>query len=218
MSTLELHATTKSFGDTHVIHPLDLQVKHGEFMVFVGPSGCGKSTLLRMIAGLEDATSGDIRIDNDVVNSVSAADRGCAMVFQSYALYPHMSVYDNMAFGLENLQVPRPQIQAKVQDAARLLRLEDLLQRKPTQLSGGQRQRVAIARALANNPSVVIADEPTGNLDSSRGADVMDELERLNREDGITLIIITHDLAVANRARRVLTIRDGKLTETVGQR
>ena len=159
MSTLELRAIEKSFDQTHVIHGVDLQVAHGEFVVFVGPSGCGKSTLLRMIAGLDSPTRGDLLIDGERVNDVGAADRGCAMVFQSYALYPHMSVYANMAFGLENAKVPQAEIAQKVQDAAALLRLDAMLQRKPTQLSGGQRQRVAIGRAIVRNPKIFLFDE-----------------------------------------------------------
>ena len=164
MSTLELRSLRKQFDQTAVIHGIDLKVEHGEFVVFVGPSGCGKSTLLRMIAGLDLPTDGEVRIDDQRVNEVGAADRGCAMVFQSYALYPHMSVYDNMAFGLENANVPRSEIEKKVQEAANLLRLDPLLQRRPTQLSGGQRQRVAIGRAIVRNPKIFLFDEPLSNL------------------------------------------------------
>ena len=156
MSTLELKSIEKTFDQTRVIPGVDLQVKDGEFVVFVGPSGCGKSTLLRMIAGLDMPTSGDLLIDGQRVNDVGAADRGCAMVFQSYALYPHMTVYDNMAFGLENAKVPKAEIEQKVRSAAALLRLDQLLARKPTQLSGGQRQRVAIGRAIVRNPKICL--------------------------------------------------------------
>ena len=216
MSTLELHATTKSFGDTHVIHPLDLQVKHGEFMVFVGPSGCGKSTLLRMIAGLEDATSGDIRIDNDVVNTVSAADRGCAMVFQSYALYPHMSVYANMAFGLENMGLKKDIIEQKVNEAAKLLRLDSLLDRRPTQLSGGQRQRVAIGRAIVREPKIFLFDEPLSNLDAELRVSMRSELRELHQRLGATMIYVTHDQVEAmTLADRIVVLRQGRI-EQVG--
>ena len=166
MSTLELQKIEKSFDQTTVIHGVNLTVADGEFVVFVGPSGCGKSTLLRMIAGLDFPTSGDIRIDGETVNHIGAADRGCAMVFQSYALYPHMTVYDNMAFGLENARVPKAEISKKVNEAASLLRLDQLLARLPTQLSGGQRQRVAIGRAIVRNPKLFLFDEPLSNLDA----------------------------------------------------
>ncbi len=152
MASLQLKQLVKSFGETTVIHGVDLQVDDGEFVVFVGPSGCGKSTLLRLICGLEEATAGELLLDGQRVNEVRAADRGLAMVFQSYALYPHMTVYQNMAFGLENIGTPREAVQAKVDGAAKLLQLDALLQRKPTQLSGGQRQRVAIGRAIVREP------------------------------------------------------------------
>ena len=166
MSALELKGLTKSFDSTQVIRGVSLQVEQGEFMVFVGPSGCGKSTLLRLVAGLESPTAGDILMDGAPVTAVSAADRGCAMVFQSYALYPHMTVYANMAFGLENIGESRASIQGKVRAAAELLQLSSLLERKPTQLSGGQRQRVAIGRAIVRNPKVFLFDEPLSNLDA----------------------------------------------------
>src|SRR6476660_4681831 len=156
MAGLQLTGVIKRYGATTVIHGVDLDVKDGEFVVFVGPSGCGKSTLLRMIAGLESASDGDIVIDGARVNDVSAAQRGLAMVFQSYALYPHMTVYQNLAFGLENQRMPRAEIDAKVNDAARMLRLDPLLQRRPTQLSGGQRQRVAIGRAIVRDPTIFL--------------------------------------------------------------
>ena len=216
MSTLDLHATTKSFGTTHVIHALDLHVKHGEFMVFVGPSGCGKSTLLRMIAGLEDATSGDIRIDNASVNAVSAADRGCAMVFQSYALYPHMSVYANMAFGLENMGLKKSLIEQKVKEAAKLLHLDNLLDRRPTQLSGGQRQRVAIGRAIVREPKIFLFDEPLSNLDAELRVSMRSELRELHQRLGATMIYVTHDQVEAmTLADRIVVLRHGRI-EQVG--
>ena len=155
MASLSLERIVKRYGETSVIHGVDLDVRDGEFMVFVGPSGCGKSTLLRMIAGLEGVTEGDLRIDGVRVNDVPAAQRGLAMVFQSYALYPHMTVYQNLAFGLENVGTPRAEIDSKVDAAARMLQLDALLTRRPTQLSGGQRQRVAIGRAIVRNPKAV---------------------------------------------------------------
>ncbi|MBU3647014.1 MAG: sn-glycerol-3-phosphate ABC transporter ATP-binding protein UgpC [Limnohabitans sp.] len=216
MSTLELHGITKSFGNTAVIHHIDLQVRHGEFVVFVGPSGCGKSTLLRMIAGLEDTTSGDIRIDSEVVNAVSAADRGCAMVFQSYALYPHMSVYDNMAFGLENIGTDKHLIEQKVQEAAKLLRLDNHLDRKPTQLSGGQRQRVAIGRAIVREPKIFLFDEPLSNLDAELRVSMRSELRELHQRLGATMIYVTHDQVEAmTMADRIVVIRQGQI-EQVG--
>ena len=168
MATLELSNVVKSFDKTTIIHGVNLAVSDGEFVVFVGPSGCGKSTLLRIISGLEPATSGDIRIDGQRVNEVTAAHRGCSMVFQSYALYPHMSVYDNMAFGLENLGVAKSVIETKVTAAATMLQLGPLLQRKPTQLSGGQRQRVAIGRSIVREPKLFLFDEPLSNLDAGQ--------------------------------------------------
>src|SRR5213595_1238261 len=166
MASLQLQRVVKRYGTTTVIHGVDLEVKHGEFVVFVGPSGCGKSTLLRMIAGLESVTEGDLLIDGKRVNDVSAAQRGLAMVFQSYALYPHMTVYQNLAFGLENLIEPRAEIDNKVMAAAKLLKLESLLERGATKLSGGQRQRVAIGRALVRDPKIFLFDEPLSNLDA----------------------------------------------------
>src|SRR3989442_12831262 len=160
MASLRLKRIKMRSVATAVIHDIDLDVDDGEFVVFVGPSGCGKSTLLRMIAGLEAVSNGELLIDGKRVNDVSAAQRGLAMVFQSYALYPHMTVYQNLAFGLENLRTPRTQIDAKVQEAARMLRLDTLLARRPTQLSGGQRQRVAIGRAIVRDPTIFLFDEP----------------------------------------------------------
>src|SRR4051812_4700484 len=158
MASLQLREVIKRYGTTTVIHGVDLEVENGEFVVFVGPSGCGKSTLLRMISGLESVTGGELAIDGKRVNEVSAAQRGLAMVFQSYALYPHMTVRQNLAFGLENLRTPAAEIESRVQAAAKLLRLDALLQRRPTQLSGGQRQRVAIGRAIVREPTIFLFD------------------------------------------------------------
>ncbi len=184
MATLELASVVKTFDKATIIHGVDLTVSDGEFVVFVGPSGCGKSTLLRIISGLEPASSGDIRIDGQRVNEVSAAHRGCSMVFQSYALYPHMSVYDNMAFGLENLGVARPVIESKVNAAAALLQLRPLLQRKPTQLSGGQRQRAAIGRSIVREPKLFLFDEPLSNLDAELRVSMRAEIQRPARPPG----------------------------------
>ena len=216
MSTLELRSLEKSFDQTHVIHGVDLQVAHGEFVVFVGPSGCGKSTLLRMIAGLDSPTRGDLLIDGVRVNDVGAADRGCAMVFQSYALYPHMSVYANMAFGLENAKVPKAEIAQKVNEAAALLQLDAMLQRKPTQLSGGQRQRVAIGRAIVRNPKIFLFDEPLSNLDAELRVSMRSELRELHQRLGATMIYVTHDQVEAmTMADKIVVLRAGRI-EQVG--
>jgi ABC-type sugar transport system ATPase subunit len=216
MSTLELRSLEKTFDQTQVIHGVDLQVAHGEFVVFVGPSGCGKSTLLRMIAGLDTPTRGDLLIDGQRVNDTGAADRGCAMVFQSYALYPHMTVYDNMAFGLENAKVPKAEIERKVQEAANLLRLDQLLQRKPTQLSGGQRQRVAIGRAIVRNPKIFLFDEPLSNLDAELRVSMRSELRELHQRLAATMIYVTHDQVEAmTMADKIVVLRAGRI-EQVG--
>jgi multiple sugar transport system ATP-binding protein len=213
---LELSRVVKRFDETTILHGIDLRVEDGEFIVFVGPSGCGKSTLLRVISGLESPTSGDILIDGINVNAVSAAHRGCAMVFQSYALYPHMTVYDNMAFGLENLGEDKLQIQAKVQSAAAQLRLQDLLQRKPTQLSGGQRQRVAIGRAIVRQPKLFLFDEPLSNLDAELRVSMRSELRELHARLQATMVYVTHDQVEAmTLADRIVVLRDGKI-EQVG--
>ena len=216
MAYLELSRVVKRFDETTILHGIDLRVEDGEFIVFVGPSGCGKSTLLRVISGLESPTSGDILIDGINVNAVSAAHRGCAMVFQSYALYPHMTVYDNMAFGLENLGEDKAQIQTKVQSAAAQLRLQDLLQRKPTQLSGGQRQRVAIGRAIVRQPKLFLFDEPLSNLDAELRVSMRSELRELHARLQATMVYVTHDQVEAmTLADRIVVLRDGKI-EQVG--
>lgn len=214
MATLQLKNIIKSFDKTTVIQGVDLQVEDGEFVVFVGPSGCGKSTLLRIIAGLETATSGDVQIDGKRVNEVSAAHRGCAMVFQSYALYPHMSVYDNMAFGLENLGVPKAQIATKVNGAATMLRLDTLLERKPTQLSGGQRQRVAIGRAIVREPKLFLFDEPLSNLDAELRVSMRAEIRDLHARLKATMIYVTHDQVEAmTLADKIVVLRAGKVEQ-----
>ena len=216
MSTLTLQAVHKQFEQTQVIHGVDLDVKDGEFVVFVGPSGCGKSTLLRMIAGLDEPTNGQILIDGALVNQIGAADRGCAMVFQSYALYPHMTVYANMAFGLENAKVPKAEIEQKVQEAAAMLRLDELLQRRPTQLSGGQRQRVAIGRAIVRNPKIFLFDEPLSNLDAELRVSMRTELRELHQRLKSTMIYVTHDQVEAmTMADKIVVLRAGRV-EQVG--
>ena len=216
MSLLKLHAIEKSFDRTQVIHGVDLEVHQGEFVVLVGPSGCGKSTLLRMIAGLDSPTSGDIWIHAQRVNEVSAADRGCAMVFQSYALYPHMSVYANMSFGLENIGESKAEIERKVRDAAAILKLDTLLERRPTQLSGGQRQRVAIGRAIVREPQLFLFDEPLSNLDAELRVSMRAELRELHRRLGSTMIYVTHDQVEAmSMADKIVVLRAGRI-EQVG--
>ena len=214
MATLTLASVVKSFDKTTILHGIDLAVQHGEFVVFVGPSGCGKSTLLRVIAGLESPSAGDILIDGQNVNGVSAAQRGCAMVFQSYALYPHMSVYDNMAFGLENSGVAKAQIESKVSAAATLLRLGDLLKRKPTQLSGGQRQRVAIGRAIVREPKLFLFDEPLSNLDAELRVSMRAEIRDLHARLGATMVYVTHDQVEAmTMADKIVVLRAGRVEQ-----
>ena len=216
MATLQLSNIVKTFDKVTIIHGVDLTVCSGEFVVFVGPSGCGKSTLLRIISGLEPATSGDISIDGELVNKVSAAHRGCSMVFQSYALYPHMSVYDNMAFGLENLGVAKPVISTKVMAAAKMLQLDALLQRKPTQLSGGQRQRVAIGRSIVREPKLFLFDEPLSNLDAELRVSMRSEIRDLHARLGATMIYVTHDQVEAmTMADKIVVLRAGRI-EQVG--
>jgi multiple sugar transport system ATP-binding protein len=214
MAGLQLKQVAKRYGATTVIHSVDLEVKDGEFVVFVGPSGCGKSTLLRMIAGLESVSEGDILIDGAHVNNVSAADRGLAMVFQSYALYPHMTVHQNLAFGLENLRTPRPQIDTKVREAAQMLRLDQLLERRPTQLSGGQRQRVAIGRAIVRDPTIFLFDEPLSNLDAELRVQMRAEITALHARLGTTMIYVTHDQVEAmTMADRIVVLRAGRVEQ-----
>jgi multiple sugar transport system ATP-binding protein len=216
MASLQLKQLVKSFGATHVIHGVDLSVADGEFCVFVGPSGCGKSTLLRLICGLEEATGGDILIDGQRVNHLRAADRELAMVFQSYALYPHMTVWQNMAFGLQNIGTAKGEIDRRVNDAAVLLRLDSLLQRKPTQLSGGQRQRVAIGRAIVREPKIFLFDEPLSNLDAELRVSMRGEISALHRRLKTTSIYVTHDQVEAmTMADKIVVLRAGRI-EQVG--
>ncbi len=214
MTEIVLRDVRKSFGDSEVIHGINLCVESGEFVVFVGPSGCGKSTLLRIIAGLEDATSGDILIDGDSVRHVSASERGLAMVFQSYALYPHMSVYKNMAFGLENSKLPRKEIDRVVTEAAEMLQITQLLNRRPKELSGGQRQRVAIGRAIVRAPKAFLFDEPLSNLDAELRVTMRKELSALYDKIGGTMIYVTHDQTEAmTLASRIVVLQDGVLEQ-----
>jgi len=218
MATLALNQVKKSYGigpgALQVIHGVDAQIAHGEFVVIVGPSGCGKSTLLRMVAGLESITSGTIQIGERVVNNVQPAERDIAMVFQNYALYPHMSVFDNMAYGLRIRGLTAPQIRARVDAAARILELAPLLERKPSQLSGGQRQRVAMGRAIVRQPQAFLFDEPLSNLDAKLRAQTRLEIQKLHRELGITSLFVTHDQVEAmTLAQRMLVMNAGRVEQ-----
>ncbi len=216
MADVVLKNVRKSFGRAQVIHGVDLDIADGEFVVFVGPSGCGKSTLLRLIAGLEDVTSGDLFIGGERVNDRAPAKRGIAMVFQSYALYPHMNVYDNMAFGLELAKSSRSEIDAKVREAARMLQIESLLDRKPRELSGGQRQRVAIGRAIVRDPKVFLFDEPLSNLDAALRVQTRIEIAKLHADTRATMIYVTHDQVEAmTLADRIVVLNAGRV-EQVG--
>jgi multiple sugar transport system ATP-binding protein len=214
MASIELRNLRKSYGAIDVIKGIDLSIAHGEFCVFVGPSGCGKSTLLRMISGLEEITSGDIEIGGDVVNHIPAADRGLAMVFQSYALYPHMTVRQNLSFGLENINTPKTEIAKKVGEVAKMLQIDMLLDRRPKDLSGGQRQRVAIGRAVVREPRVFLFDEPLSNLDAELRVDMRGEIANLHRRLGNTMIYVTHDQVEAmTMADKIAVLRLGVLEQ-----
>lgn len=216
MATLTLNRVKKNFGTVEVIKGIDLSIEDGEFVVFVGPSGCGKSTLLRMIAGLEDISAGELLIDGRKCNDVEPRDRGIAMVFQSYALYPHLTVYENMSFGLMLKKMPKAEIETRVQKAARILQLENLLDRKPAALSGGQRQRVAIGRAITREPSVFLFDEPLSNLDAALRMETRMEIADLHRAFGATMIYVTHDQVEAmTLADKIVVLRDG-IVQQVG--
>ena len=214
MATVTFDHVWKKFGDVVAVNDLNLEIQDGEFMVLVGPSGCGKTTSLRMIAGLEEATSGEIYIGDQLVNDVPPKDRDIAMVFQNYALYPHVTVYENMSFGLRVKKVPKDEIERRVQNAARILDISELLSRKPKQLSGGQRQRVTIAAAIAASPSILIADEATSALDTVSQAAIATLLDDLVRQENKTLVFITHDMGiVAETADRVVVMLKGKKVE-----
>lgn len=216
MADLKLKKVIKRFGDVQTIHGIDLDIQHGEFVVFVGPSGCGKSTLLRMIAGLETISDGEVMIDGLTVNEVSPSDRGIAMVFQSYALYPHMTVKENMSFGLRLAKRPHEEIEQRVGEAAKILKLEHLLDRLPKQLSGGQRQRVAIGRTIVRNPKVFLFDEPLSNLDAELRVQMRVEISKLHEQLGNTMIYVTHDQVEAmTMADKIVVLRDGRV-EQVG--
>ncbi|MCE5314343.1 MAG: sn-glycerol-3-phosphate ABC transporter ATP-binding protein UgpC [Armatimonadota bacterium] len=215
MAQVILNNLTKTYKNVTAVNEVNLEIKDKEFMVFVGPSGCGKTTCLRMIAGLEEITSGEIHIGDKLVNDVSPKDRDIAMVFQNYALYPHMSVYDNMSFGLKLHKVPKEQIKSRVAEAAGLLGLTDLLNRKPKQLSGGQRQRVALGRAIVREPSVFLMDEPLSNLDAKLRVQTRAELIKLHRRLGITTIYVTHDQVEAMTMGDRIMVMCGGLVQQV---
>jgi multiple sugar transport system ATP-binding protein len=209
-----LKGVHKAFGSVQILRDINLHVRDGEFMVFVGPSGCGKSTLLRTIAGLEDITSGTLAIGGKVVNDMPPAERGIAMVFQSYALYPHMDLYENMAFGLKLAKVPKAEIDSAVQNAAKILHIEHLLERKPKDLSGGQRQRVAIGRAIVRKPEVFLFDEPLSNLDAALRMSMRYEFAKLHEELKTTMIYVTHDQVEAmTLADRIVVLNAGHVEQ-----
>ncbi|MCK6262476.1 sn-glycerol-3-phosphate ABC transporter ATP-binding protein UgpC [Vibrio sp. ZSDE26] len=216
MADIKLSKIVKNYGDTKVIKGVDLDIKQGEFVVFVGPSGCGKSTLLRLVAGLEEITSGDLEIENRVVNHLDPSERGIAMVFQSYALYPHMTVEENMGFGMKMNGFPKDEIASRVDRAAKALQLDKLMERKPKDLSGGQRQRVAIGRAIVRDPKVFLFDEPLSNLDAELRVDMRLQISNLHRELDTTMIYVTHDQVEAmTLADKIVVLRDGQV-EQVG--
>lgn len=215
MSGVKLTAINKVYPNgAHAVRGVDMEIADGEFIVFVGPSGCGKSTLLRMIAGLETISEGSIEIDGRQINDVSPAERDVAMVFQNYALYPHMSVRGNMSYGLKNRGLPKTEIEQKVLEAAKMLRIDDFLDRQPNQLSGGQRQRVAMGRAIVRNPKVFLFDEPLSNLDAKLRVQMRIEIKRLQRSMNVTSVYVTHDQTEAmTLADRLAVINDGRVEQ-----
>ena len=218
MASIELKNVIKRYGSgktaNQVIHGVNAQIADGEFIVIVGPSGCGKSTLLRMVAGLEEVSDGEVCIGGKVVNDLEPSDRDIAMVFQNYALYPHMSVFENMAYGLKIAKVPKEEIKARVDKAAKILELGHLLERKPRELSGGQRQRVAMGRAIVRQPQVFLFDEPLSNLDAKLRAQTRLEIQKLHRELGITSLFVTHDQVEAmTLAQRMIVMNAGNMEQ-----
>ncbi|MER5173068.1 ABC transporter ATP-binding protein [Thioclava kandeliae] len=217
MASIQLKGLTKAYGGLEVIHGIDLQIDEGEFVALVGPSGCGKSTMLRMIAGLETISKGELSFDEEVVNRLTPTERGISMVFQSYALYPHLSVRKNLSFGLENLRMPRPEIEARIAEATRMLELGPYLDRKPKALSGGQRQRVAIGRAIVRQPRVFLFDEPLSNLDAKLRVQTRGEISRLHQQLGTTMIYVTHDQVEAMTMAQKIVVMNGGRVEQVGR-
>ena len=215
MSFLDLKNVTKIYPNgTKAVHETSLSIEEGEFMVFVGPSGCGKSTLLRMVAGLEDITEGEITLDGNLINETDPSERDIAMVFQNYALYPHMNVYNNLAYGLKNRGIDKKDIEQKVNDAAKLLQISDYLERKPSMLSGGQRQRVAMGRAIVRNPKIFLFDEPLSNLDAKLRIQMRLEIKKLQQKVGVTSIFVTHDQTEAmTLADKLAVINNGVIEQ-----
>src|SRR5271155_2903886 len=214
MASVKIGGLHESYGSVHAVRGIDLDIPDGEFTVLVGPSGCGKSTLLRTIAGLEDADAGDIAIGGEVVNEMRPRDRDVAMVFQDYALYPHMSVFGNISLSLRARRMPKPEIEQRVKRVAEMLGIAPLLQRYPRQLSGGQRQRVAIGRAIVRNPRVFLFDEPLSNLDAQLRDEMRGEIKRLHQEIATTMIYVTHDQVEAmTLAARIVLLRDGMIEQ-----
>jgi multiple sugar transport system ATP-binding protein len=214
MAQVSLRKIVKKYDDTEAVRGIDLDIADKEFVVLVGPSGCGKSTTLRMIAGLEEITGGEIAVDGDVVNDVPPKDRDMAMVFQNYALYPHMTVYQNMSFGLRLKHYPKDEIEKRVQEAARILDIKELLDRKPRQLSGGQRQRVAMGRAIVRNPKVFLFDEPLSNLDAKLRVQMRTEIKRVHQKVRTTTVYVTHDqIEAMTLADRVVVMNKGKIEQ-----
>lgn len=216
MGFLDIKNATKSYGELEVLHKVDIEVEEGEFLVLVGPSGCGKSTLLNMIAGLEEITSGEIAIKDATMNGVHPSKRNIAMVFQSYALYPNMSVGQNITFGLEMHDVPKPEREKAMSDVAKLLQIEQLLDRKPGQLSGGQRQRVAMGRALVRDPDVFLFDEPLSNLDAKLRVDMRTEIKKLHQKLGTTIVYVTHDQIEAMTLSTRIAVMNGGYVQQLG--
>ncbi|MBB5516485.1 multiple sugar transport system ATP-binding protein [Rubricella aquisinus] len=214
MATLSLRNLVKAYGTTEVLHSINLDVAEGEFIVLVGPSGCGKSTTLRMVAGLEEVTSGEIEIAGRIVNNLEPKDRDIAMVFQNYAIYPHMSVRKNIGFGLRTSKMPKPDKEARIDEVAAILGMTDLLNRRPAQLSGGQRQRVAIGRAMVRDPAVFLFDEPLSNLDAQLRTQMRLEIKKLHQRVGSTIVFVTHDQVEAmTMADRIVIMKDGHIQQ-----
>ncbi|HZH50966.1 MAG TPA: sn-glycerol-3-phosphate ABC transporter ATP-binding protein UgpC [Microvirga sp.] len=214
MATIALDGLVKRYGKTTAVHGIDLHVNDGEFVVLVGPSGCGKSTTLRMIAGLEDISGGTVRINGRVVNEVEPKDRNIAMVFQNYAIYPHMTVAQNIGFGLYTSKLPEVEKRKRIEETARILGLEGLLERRPSQLSGGQRQRVAIGRAMVRNPAAFLFDEPLSNLDAQLRTQMRLEIKKLHQRLGTTIVFVTHDqIEAMTMADRIVVMRDGRILQ-----
>ena len=219
MANVTLRKLVKNYDDTPAVRGIDLDIPDKEFVVLVGPSGCGKSTTLRMIAGLEDVTGGEVVIGGEVVNDVPPKDRDIAMVFQNYALYPHMTVYENMSFGLRLKKVPKNEIAVRVENAARILDIGELLQRKPKQLSGGQRQRVAMGRAIVRDPKVFLFDEPLSNLDAKLRVQRRTEIKKVHQKVRTTTVYVTHDQVEAmTLGHRVAVLLDGRLQQCAAPR